>query len=108
LCLEEKCRLKVARPLQFRLRCAPTKSVPPHAGSAGRCANLDPTSLLKTADVIFHNVKETTMTNAHYINEQMIEELRAELRNAPTKKERRQVEAELKAAIAERENLLPD
>jgi len=48
------------------------------------------------------------MTNAHYINEMLIEELRVELRNAPTKKERGQIKAELQAAIAERENLLPD
>lgn len=33
--------------------------------------------------------------------EQHIEELRAELRNAPTTKERRQIETELKAAIKE-------
>ncbi|CAN7584201.1 hypothetical protein LJR255_004220 [Pararhizobium sp. LjRoot255] len=41
--------------------------------------------------------------------EQHIEELRAELRNAPTIEERRQIEAELKAAIEERdEKELPD
>jgi F0F1-type ATP synthase epsilon subunit len=34
-------------------------------------------------------------------SEQHIEELRAELRNAPTPKERRQIEAELAAALAE-------
>lgn len=35
--------------------------------------------------------------------EQHIEELRAELRNAPTIEERRQIEAELQAAIEERD-----
>lgn len=48
------------------------------------------------------------MTNAHYNNEMLIEELRAELRNAPTRSERRQIETELQAAIAEQKDLLPD
>jgi hypothetical protein len=42
-------------------------------------------------------------------NEQHIEELRAELRNAATRKERRQIEVELAAARAEaRHNQPPD
>ncbi len=41
--------------------------------------------------------------------EQHIEELRAELRNAPTTEERQQIETELMAAIAElTEKELPD
>lgn len=44
--------------------------------------------------------------------EQHIEELRAELRNALDRKERRQIEAELAAAVDERnallENMVPD
>lgn len=44
--------------------------------------------------------------------EQHIEELRAELRNAVDRKERRQIEADLAAAVAELdallENLVPD
>ncbi|AVA25802.1 hypothetical protein NXC24_PC01368 (plasmid) [Rhizobium sp. NXC24] len=44
------------------------------------------------------SLKETTMTN-----EQHIEELRAEARAAATLEERRQIEAELELAIAERE-----
>lgn len=38
--------------------------------------------------------------------EQHIEELRAELRNAPDRKERRQIEAEMTAAIKELAALL--
>lgn len=44
--------------------------------------------------------------------EQHIEELRAELRNAVVRKERRQIEAELAAAVEELdallENMVPD
>jgi hypothetical protein len=40
--------------------------------------------------------------------EDHIEELRAELRNAPSKTERRQIEAELTVAIRELETLAPD
>ncbi len=40
--------------------------------------------------------------------EQHIEELRTELRNAPSIEERRQIEAELTAAIRELKTLAPD
>ncbi len=40
--------------------------------------------------------------------EDHIEELRAELRNAPSKAERRQIETELTAAIRALEALAPD
>ena len=40
--------------------------------------------------------------------EQQVEELRAELRNAVVRAERRQIEAELAAAIAERDAMLTD
>jgi hypothetical protein len=49
----------------------------------------------------FTNIKETTMSI-----EQHIEELRAELRNAVYADERRLIEAELAAAIAERDAIL--
>ena len=39
--------------------------------------------------------------------EQHIDELRAEIRNAPTKEERRQIEAELNAAIQRLDTLVP-
>jgi hypothetical protein len=51
----------------------------------------------------FTNVKETMMTI-----EQHIEELRAELCNAPSLEERRQIEADLRAANEERDALVAD
>lgn len=51
-----------------------------------------------TARVVFHNVKETTMTI--YL-EQQIEELRAEMQVAVDPVERRQIEFELELANAE-------
>ena len=52
-----------------------------------------------TAGVVFHNVKETTMTTCI---DEIIELLGAELRNADPA-ERRQIESELELALAERE-----
>ena len=52
-----------------------------------------------TAGVVFHNVKETTMTTCI---DEIIELLSAELRNADPA-ERRQIENELELALAERE-----
>ncbi|OWV73054.1 hypothetical protein ATY77_08600 [Rhizobium sp. R634] len=52
-----------------------------------------------TAGVVFHNVKETTMTTCI---DEIIELLGAELRNADPA-ERRQIENDLELALAERE-----
>ncbi|PDT26720.1 hypothetical protein CO660_26700 [Rhizobium sp. L9] len=52
-----------------------------------------------TAGVVFHNVKETTMTTCI---DEVIELLRAELLNAEPG-EYRQIESELELALAERE-----
>jgi hypothetical protein len=49
----------------------------------------------------FTNVKETNMSI-----DQHIEELRAELRNAAYRDERREIETELQLALAEREAML--
>lgn len=51
-----------------------------------------------TAGVVFHQLKEMNMSI-----EQHIEELRAELRNAVYRDERREIEAALELALAERE-----
>lgn len=56
-----------------------------------------------TAGVVFHTHQETMMTI-----EQHIEELRAELRNAVDRAERRQIEAELIVALAEHEAMLAE
>lgn len=83
--------------LSASLHFAPTKSVPPRAGSAGRVREPGSLPELMTASVIFHeNVREMTMTI-----EQHIEELRAELKNAVDAKEREQIEREIEAARAE-------
>ncbi|OOO23175.1 hypothetical protein [Agrobacterium pusense] len=50
-----------------------------------------------TARVVFHKLKETTTM----LLEQHIEELRAELRNAVYRDERREIEVELELACAE-------
>ncbi|EJT01395.1 hypothetical protein RCCGE510_29121 (plasmid) [Rhizobium sp. CCGE 510] len=52
-----------------------------------------------TGTLVFHNVKETTMTTCI---DEIIELLGAELRNADPA-ERRQIESELELALAERE-----
>jgi hypothetical protein len=52
-----------------------------------------------TGTLVFHNVKETTMT---ICIDEVIELLRAELGNADPV-ERRQIESELELALAERE-----
>ncbi|NKB84803.1 hypothetical protein HED51_23900 [Ochrobactrum grignonense] len=56
--------------------------------------------LTMTAGDIFQNVKETKMSI-----DQVIEELRAELRNAVYRGERREIEAALELALAERETI---
>lgn len=69
-------------------------------GSSAReppAAGLDPTPSPMIRGVVLHtNSRKTTM-----MLEQHIEELRAELRNAVIRKERRWIEAELKRALAE-------
>ena len=77
---------------------AATKSAPPIAGSAGRCAILDPV-LLRSSPVAV--IK--TETNIMFLNDQ-INELRLELTEcAFTDADRAALEAELAALYAQRD-----
>ena len=76
-----------------------TKSAPPFAGSAGRLAILDPV-LARTRLVNVIKTETKQMFNIDHINE-----LRAELAGCFfTKSERRQIEGELAALLAERDD----
>ena len=76
-----------------------TKSAPPFAGSAGRFAILDP-DLARTRPVNVIKTETKQMFNIDHINE-----LRAELAGCCfTKNERRQIEGELAALLAERDD----
>lgn len=73
----------------------------PHPPLRGRFAVPDPSAPPCPGSPSFTNMTETMMTI-----DQHIEELRAELRNAVYRGERRKIEAELAAAIAERDAAL--
>lgn len=80
------------------------KSAPPPAAPRP-LRGPGPLRPVTTVVAVFHKHDETTMTISI---EQQVEELRAELRNAVVRAERRQIAAELAAAIAERDAMLAD
>lgn len=80
------------------------KSAPPLPASGGRFAVPDPFVDKRWVTVVIEQ-KETTMSISL---DQHIEELRAELRNAVYRDERRWIERELAKAVAERDAMLAE